>query len=148
MMDALDVASYILYRCSEECVSVSNTKLQKLLYFVFGSYYRNTGEELFAEAFFAYPRGPVVESVYNSYRGFAGAPIYEISVPEISGNIKSIVDSIVSEYGNKPVEDLIIESHVAGGAWDRTAKDNPGPYPVDCYPEISRAYIYAEFSRR
>ena len=71
----MDVAKYIINYCTEQGKPVSNLKLQKMLYYLWIDYYKNTSEYLFDEDICAWPFGPVVPSVYFEYCSYAGAPI-------------------------------------------------------------------------
>lgn len=56
--------------------SISNLKLQKLLYYAQGSSLAVTGEALFDDNIIAWQHGPVVECVYHTYKvyGSNGIP--------------------------------------------------------------------------
>lgn len=50
--------------------SISNLKLQKLLYYAQGSYLALTNEPLFNENILAWKHGPVVNEVYQVYKKY------------------------------------------------------------------------------
>lgn len=52
--------------------SISNMKLQKLLYYAQGSFLAVTGQPLFDDPIEAWKHGPVVESVYHQYKENGG----------------------------------------------------------------------------
>lgn len=58
---------------------ISNLKLQKLLYYAQGSFLAVTGSPLFDDDIVAWEHGPVVKSVYQTYRkyGAEGIPFDE-----------------------------------------------------------------------
>lgn len=69
MLNALDVAKYLLSLTdSEKGQVISNLALQKLLYYCQGYYFAFTGKRLFVENIVAWKYGPVVESVYHTYK--------------------------------------------------------------------------------
>lgn len=59
--------------------SISNLKLQKLLYYAQGCFLATTGNPLFPDKIVAWQHGPVVESVYRKYKenGSSGIPFDE-----------------------------------------------------------------------
>ncbi|MFR1826678.1 MAG: Panacea domain-containing protein [Lawsonibacter sp.] len=58
---------------------ISNLKLQKLLYYAQGCFLAVTGKPLFSDPIVAWQHGPVVESVYHTYKcnGADGIPFDE-----------------------------------------------------------------------
>ena len=75
-LTAQDVADYFLSIVDEEQGdSLSNLKLQKLLYYAQGFHLAIKNEPLFDEDIEAWTYGPVVPSVYNQYSQHGGDPI-------------------------------------------------------------------------
>ena len=76
MMPAHDVAKYFVSLVDEEAGdSISNLKLQKLLYYAQGAHLALRDEPLFGEPIEAWTHGPVVPSVYRQYKQHGGEPI-------------------------------------------------------------------------
>ena len=75
MYSAMDVALYIIHYLSSEKYSVSNLKLQKLLYFVQGFFLCLKDEPCFTEKIEAWDFGPVVPDVYHKYKIFGSNSI-------------------------------------------------------------------------
>ena len=63
----LEVAKYIISRCSELRNPVSNLKLQKMLYFIWIEFYKHTGRTLFLDDICAWQLGPAVPIVYYEF---------------------------------------------------------------------------------
>lgn len=63
----------------EGAESISNLKLQKLLYYAQGCFLAVTGDSLFDDKIVAWQHGPVVERVYHDYKhnGSNGIPFDE-----------------------------------------------------------------------
>lgn len=70
-----DIDRYIINYAYENEESITNLKLQKILYFLYGSYYAMTCEELFSDSFEAWAYGPVVRSSYINYSIFGAETI-------------------------------------------------------------------------
>jgi uncharacterized phage-associated protein len=80
METASKVAKWILaynrfYEDTEDAPKISNMKLQKLLYYTQGCFLAAQNRPLFGDEIAAWPHGPVVESVYNEYKGFGSGGI-------------------------------------------------------------------------
>lgn len=106
---ACDVAEYIIYYSHSIGESVSNMKLQKLLYFVQGEFLKS-GKECFLEEIEAWDYGPVVHEVYNKYKVYSGGNIPYIvakNTDTISEEDKMIIQEIVSRYKNYGTYDLV-----------------------------------------
>lgn len=114
MFKAEDIARWFLLRNKieqqeDECVeSISNLKLQKLLYYAQGIHLAVTGDKLFQEDILAWKHGPVVLEVYDQYKINKGNPIVVIkndSDYEMIKNIetdKEVADTlefVFNEYG-------------------------------------------------
>ena len=106
---ALDVAKYIVERCDIEGKSVSNLKLQKILYFVQAEFLVVKGEPCFCEPIEAWDFGVVVPVVYKKYRVFGSTTIpcviRYVECP-LTDKDKSLVDGIIDECVKYSSSDL------------------------------------------
>lgn len=75
MYSALLIAKYIIRRCAERGKSISNLKLQKMLYFVQAEFLVDIGTCCFRDTIEAWDFGPVVPVVYRAYRIYGSANI-------------------------------------------------------------------------
>ena len=116
--DALRIAQYIIDYCNKKGISISHLKLQKLLYFVWIHYYKQTGEILFDDNFSAWQLGPVVSEVYYSYCIFGGRPINREYDVHLESSDKDIIDKFLKSYAHFSARYLVDKSHINGGAWD------------------------------
>ncbi|MCI8378628.1 MAG: DUF4065 domain-containing protein [Lachnospiraceae bacterium] len=73
--NAKEVAKYIIAYCGQKGYSISNLKLQKILYFVQAEFLVATGMPCFREEIEAWDFGPVVPEVYRQYKIFGSANI-------------------------------------------------------------------------
>lgn len=131
---ALEVARYIITKCSGMGLPVSNLKLQKMLYFLWVDYYKKTGRRLFADEICAWKLGPVVPEVYYEYCQYAGMPINMCYVSEIDKEDESILDELILKYVGVPASELVSRTHASGTAWDyifENGKGNRKPIPFD-----------------
>lgn len=115
---ALDIAKYIINRCTDNGTPVTNLKLQKILYFVQGEYHQQTGSFLFDDNFLAWQFGPVVRGVYDEYCSYGASAIYELGTLILREKDKKVIDEIIDRRRGQTAGALVAEAHRPGGAWD------------------------------
>lgn len=81
--------------------SISNLKLQKLLYYAQGCYLAITNEPLFDEDLLAWKHGPVVNEVYQVYKkyGSEGIPDNQLESVNIDPQTTGILKQVYSSFG-------------------------------------------------
>lgn len=97
------VAKYFLSLSDEEAGdTISNLKLQKLLYYAQGFHLALKDNPLFAEPIEAWTHGPVVPVVYQSYKHAGASAISRpegFDAAEIDADTRSILDEVREVYG-------------------------------------------------
>lgn len=125
---AIDIAHYIINYCNNIGRKITNLQLQKILYFCWIDYYKETGKELFYDNFLAYKFGPVIYDVYRENRKFGAEPIiYESN--DIEKKIDcdfTILNSAIDKYSKMSAYELVEKSHKENGAWYEIYKDGIG----------------------
>lgn len=134
MLTAEQVADYFLRLVDEDAGdSISNLKLQKLVYYAQAWHLAITGEPLFADCIEAWAHGPVVPSLYSKYKIFGWEPIRPLvalqvnrlpvavswegvplprpdtPIPDIDPQTQGILDDVWAAYGQftaKRLEEL------------------------------------------
>ena len=142
-MEALSVAKYIINYALENRKPVSNLQLQKILYFLDGEYFSKTNQFLINtnEVFVAYPLGPVMDLVYQIYKGYGASKIFDKSEADLNPDVnKKIVDDILDRRIGMSAHELVDESHEIGKAWDRTQKTK------GLYRDIDRKWMQEDFA--
>lgn len=128
----MDVAQYIINFSNENGISITNLKLQKLLYYVQAAFLVETGEPCFEESIINWRHGPVVTEVYEEFKNYASDNIDtldEYIVMEIGedfsfdfktkkyednpldSNSKRIISKVVRAYKNINPWDLVVRTH-------------------------------------
>ena len=134
---ALDVSKFLL-----SLKSMTNLKLQKMIYWVYAEYLEKTGKKLFKDDSIACKYGPVVPSVYEYYKDNGRNDIQvdkdekivtqEITLPMVLARFlqsldeKNVIDSIQStfkKYGHLTASELVTITHRKGTPWDHTIND-------------------------
>ena len=75
MYKAIDIARYVIYYCHQNSYSISNLKLQKLLYFIQAYFLLEKDEECFTDNIEAWDFGPVIPNVYHKYKMYGSTNI-------------------------------------------------------------------------
>jgi uncharacterized phage-associated protein len=119
-----EVAEYFLSKVNTEFGdSITNLKLQKLVYFAQGFVLAITGKTLFNENLIAWQHGPVVISLYDKYKNGANAiDIPEtFNLPHLCNNdeLIDILDDVYNTYGQFSAWKLREMSHLPGAPWDK-----------------------------
>lgn len=126
MYKAIDVARHIVnyINCKDE--TVSNLKLQKLLYFVQGFYLALIDQPCFEDEIEAWDFGPVVPNVYREFKKYGSNSIPTIKriyipdrkyskiqeyVDEIDGQDKAIIDRIIDSMSKYSTTSLVEITH-------------------------------------
>lgn len=130
-INAFDISRYILM-----IQPMTPLKLQKVLYIVYERYFLETGKKLFQEQFLAFEYGPVVEEVYEEYKGRrdlllvedgktvysvfekATTPItFKIFKEQDREYISRLIKKVVEEYKNNTAWEMVEKTHENGTAW-------------------------------
>jgi len=124
---ALLVANTILHKSFEAKLPINQMKLQKLIYFVFKQYLKQTGDALCEEPFLAWKSGPALRSVYETFKDFNAANINrymlfggEKSPRILAGGNKEFygaMDYVLSQYNGLSGLELKSLSSQKNGAW-------------------------------
>lgn len=112
-MDAMTIAKYIITKCYNNNNPVSNLKLQKMLYFIFGDYYKKYKEYLFEDDFVAWKLGPVILEVYFSFNSNISNPIcesYDVNLGLAQDRL-SFIDKKIDNLQAKSTWELVEDSH-------------------------------------
>lgn len=72
---AEDVAEYFIALSNETGDTMTNLRLQKLVFYAQAWYLANFNKPLFEEDFQAWVHGPVIPTIYNKYKERGGQPI-------------------------------------------------------------------------
>lgn len=97
---ARDVAEYIIFYSHSKDYSISNLKLQKLLYFVQKEFFKS-GRKCFEDEIEYWDCGPIIEDVYRRYKVYGGGniPGFIAKNPsDITEDDKTLIASIVDRY--------------------------------------------------
>lgn len=132
MHDPRAVARTMIQLATKHKVSVTNLKLQKLLYFAHGLMLAKNGRPLINEAFQAWKYGPVAESLYHDLKVFGPSVIspsdgFIPHWPELPADAKDerdAIEAVLAQLGKSSGGSLINLSHDPSGPWHEVFKSN------------------------
>ena len=116
MYSALEVARHVINYSNSREYSVSNLKLQKLLYFIQAYFLIAScdGKPCFREKITAWDFGPVVPVVYSEFKQFGSTDIPTVSYyyddrqsDFLKDNIVKFRDDVISNKDKKMIDDVI-----------------------------------------
>ena len=127
---ALNIARYIVNYANKKNMSISNLKLQKILYYVQGKFLAND-RMLFDDDIVNWKYGPVIVDVYNNFRIYGSEEIppqkYYYEVEKIDGcwattkkefrnesisiSDRHKIDDIIAKYIKKSSFELVRDTH-------------------------------------
>lgn len=140
---ALEIADWFLVAAKSKGRTLRPMKLQKLVYFAYGWYYYYYDASLFAEKFYAWPSGPVVEELHCKYESFRGHPIRveNLSVCDFDENVTGILEITWKLFSKYSDLELRVETHRPNGPW-HTVYDRDFQN-VEIPPELIWGYFKA-----
>lgn len=103
-VDVLEIAEYLIRKFEELDSSITQLKLQKLIYYAQGIGFGRYGVKLFNEPLLAWRHGPVVRPVYDKFKSYVKAPLEPtpgLSIDKITENdlIQNILEETIALYG-------------------------------------------------
>lgn len=110
-----DIAKKIIAKARPEYGDViTNMKLQKILYYMQGFHLAMFEEPLFSEDIEAWMYGPVVPSVYDSYKESGNSPITndeDYTPIKLQGEEEELFDQVYEAYGQFSALKLMQMTH-------------------------------------
>lgn len=131
ILNGLDVARYILSK-----IKCTHLKLEKLVYLCFAEYLCKYDKKLYKDAIYAYKYGPIVDSVYEKYKGSGYKEIEQYDIDIDTTGIKEMpsksrilfaedgiekirsIDETLEKYGNLTANQLVDLTHKKLTPWD------------------------------
>lgn len=129
MYSALDIAKYIISKCTQENCPVSNLQLQKILYYIQKEFLEN-GSIAFKDEIEAWQFGPVIPSVYHRYCGFGALPIRMQYVTNICSDDQRIINYIVDKKRRLNLWYMVDDIQCPNKAWYKIYNHGLGNHQV------------------
>lgn len=125
MYKAIDIAHYLIARANAEGRTISNLKLQKLLYYTQGFFLVLMDKPLFQENIVKWSHGPVVAEMYHAFKSFKSNPIkFDIDIDDLAIDEEDaeLIDEVYEVYGK----------HSAWSLRNLTHEEKPWIVTPDC----------------
>lgn len=123
---ALRLGSELVRRSFTNGKIVTNLSIQKLAYFCHGWHLALLEEPLVDEQFEAWKLGPVLPTLYHTYKVFSSNPIPPqhpiVSTQQIldaDSNTSRLIDKVLEVYGKYSPAQLVDLSHDRTGPWEK-----------------------------
>jgi len=114
-LSAINVAKYLLYKANFDGESITNLKMQKLLYYAQAWYLVNHSKPLFKDDIKAWKYGPIIEEAYHHFKRFRYSPISFLNSEKIENKIpakeKIYLDEFYKTFIRFSASDLTQASH-------------------------------------
>ncbi|MBS4883243.1 MAG: DUF4065 domain-containing protein [Amedibacillus dolichus] len=125
MINAIDLAYFIITKCSRENCPISNLQLQKILFFIQRDRLRK-GDWCIKDDFEAWPYGPVIPSVYEKFCSYGSMCIDEEFAYHLNKKVIGDINDIVEYLRNMDPWKLVDETHKKSGSWNFVYNDGSG----------------------
>ena len=143
MNSALQVADALLYFSNRTYgITLTNLALNKLIYYAQGRHLVKTGNTLFDEPILAWRYGPVIQSVYYSFRAYEdhGIPAPDaldcgLSSEELDSVIEVLLTFADCQFDGKMLRDI---THAPNTPWSRLYVEGQN---VPISNELLKAYF-------
>lgn len=106
-LDVLRMATYVINKSKRLNISITNLRLQKLLYFVAIEFVNEYGKYPFNELFEEWKLGAVIKTVYGEYMSNGSLPINRISKTLHFENGKFTFKEVPEAYLNNKEKDIV-----------------------------------------
>ena len=156
---AIYIAGYFIRLATEERAEITPMKLQKLLYFAQGFHLAlNDNIPLIAETIEAWKYGPVIPTIYQTFKYFGNSSItasqyYELTIKgfvdesddRIDGKSKEFLKSIWDIYKGYSAIQLSNLTHLDDSPWDKALKANGGRVSTPILDEAIGSYFKQKY---
>ncbi|GAO98208.1 hypothetical protein Cva_00856 [Caedimonas varicaedens] len=114
--------------CSLSYWSISNLRLQKLMYLCHMFHLGKNDDYLIEEPFEAWQYGPVNPEVYQKANIFSNRPVLNVfygtktisNDDPIAGQESILIEKVYRKYRPYSTNNLVALTHLADGAWEKT----------------------------
>jgi uncharacterized phage-associated protein len=152
MLTPHQAAKLILEKAKASELSLSNLKLQKLLYLAQGVHLARHSVQLITKPFQAWRFGPVNEDLYHELKYFGSDAIdpnhpivnFEKNVSATAEENQSIED-VVKAFGNLTAQRLVGITHASDGPWAEVYQH--GTKQIEISDEKIKSYFFSKLKK-
>lgn len=124
--DSVLLAQYMLSLAHSKGINLNVTKVQKLIYIVYGVFMSEHDHQITTEAPKAWPFGPVFPRSQKKVNYTAVMPLDTPLFGELKEDkiLNDVLGSVIDKFANLSATSLSEWSHQEGGPWHRTVSGN------------------------
>lgn len=113
MINVLSLSNHIISRFEEKNQIITNLKLQKILYYVQGYFFRKFDKEAFPEEIYCWQYGPVVPIAYYEYNIFGSKPLTSVNgyAIELTLEESEVIEKIIAKCQKIASSSLVDKTH-------------------------------------
>lgn len=126
--------------------SISNLRLNRLLYYVYGVYLATQNQRPWSEQVEAWDYGPIFPSIYKEFKMYGSGRIkYPILGINSNSGIDDIIDEVLKTFNHLTDAELIARTHSNKSPWAQTYQPKKQRIiPDNFISEYFKAYIIKE----
>lgn len=111
-MKALDLANHIIVLSQKHNHAVTNLRVQKILYYVQGYFFKEFGREAFYDDIYCWQYGPVVPQVYFKYNrsGYDALKAEKLHLPATRQE-EELIEKVVRQCNDLSTSALVQKTH-------------------------------------
>ena len=113
-MNAISLSNYVISLFEEQGTPVTNLKLQKVLYYIQGYFYRHFSKAAFSDEIYNWQYGPVVPVVYYEYNDNGSAPLKSRMIWDdcaFTDSERKLIKSVVEKCASIATSRLVSMTH-------------------------------------
>lgn len=146
MYDSVKMGEYLAAYAVSKGYFMNQTKLQKLLYILYGAYLTQYEEVLVNEQPEAWPYGPVFPRVQKKFAKVANLAYADITNPEYESirnnhRLHSLIEDVLQTFGEWTAQALSEWSHRQGSPWAIALANNGMRYSAVISSESIKEYF-------
>lgn len=146
MYDSIKLGAYLASYAVRKGYFINQTKLQKLLYILYGAYLVNTNKQLLNESPQAWPYGPVFPRARKQFAGKSNLNYADISTSDYEDirkdkTLGALIDATLHTFGNWSAQALSEWSHKEGSPWAVAFFTNGMEYGTTISDESIKQYF-------
>lgn len=145
-LDSVEVAKAIRYSGNQYGYKLNMTQINKLLYIIYGAWLVQKKQFLTTEKPSAWPYGPVFPKVHKNIKLYDAVTKddYE-KIKKINSDITTLIDEVVSKFGNLTAGQLSEWSHEENSPWYSAVHSSKGKWNTKLNDEDIYNYFYSYF---
>lgn len=154
-MNSVDIGKYILSLCKEKGIFMNQTKLQKLMYIVYGAYMALDDKRMCDEQPRAWPFGPVFPNAQqyfankDNFTAVSPSSYQDDNFEELRKNegLTEIIKDVIDQFGCYSAKELSDWSHRNDSPWKKALDSNNNQWNSVISDSVINEYFSKHITR-